>query len=359
MFPYRWLPIPKHVAQVLGVQTPVEAEIDLIEVGFGNPVPDLVRHGVTPARKQTVQVLLTASDHPNALAFGLALGLLSLRNRGHDALHLIGPGGAQSLAQVFKQHIRIGAKSIFDRLLLQIRAVRQRLDDQAQELERPLDQRHEPGSRQRIARPGLGGHLGEPPEDEPLPVQEDQLEIVVGDHPCQPGRGSPQARTRRLQRALARKKQNSKRRAKTRRNLARHHGRVAAARRDFLHKLSHGQASRHRVIAMEDLGMNALKRSFLARSVHDAAWTQLRDMLTYKAESAGGSVVLVDPRGTSRRCSGCGREPGRPKTLRDRVHGCDGCGLVLDRDVNAARNVLQLVQGPGTGLRPRSVRVAA
>ena len=82
-------------------------------------------------------------------------------------------------------------------------------------------------------------------------------------------------------------------------------------------------------------------------------------MLTCKAASAGGSVVLVDPCGTSRRCSGCGREPDGPKTLADRVHGCDGCGLVLDRDVNAARNVLQLVQGPGTGLRPRSVRVAA
>ena len=105
--------------------------------------------------------------------------------------------------------------------------------------------------------------------------------------------------------------------------------------------------------------MNALKRSFLARSIHDAAWTQLRDMPACKAESAGGSVVLVDPRGTSRRCSGCGAEPDRPKTLADRVHSCDRCGLVLDRDVNAARNVLQQLKGPGTGLRSRSVRVAA
>ncbi len=168
-----------------------------------------------------------------------------------------------------------------------------------------------------------------------------------------------QRKTQRLQRALARKERRSKRRAKARRNLARRHARVAAERRDFLHKLSHGLASRHRVIAMEDLGMNALKRSFLARSVHDAAWTQLRDMPTYKAESAGGSVILVDPRGTSQRCSGCGREPDRAKTLADRVHDCDGCGLVLDRDVNAARDVLQRVQRPGTGLRSRSVRVAA
>ncbi|MYH57565.1 MAG: transposase [Boseongicola sp. SB0675_bin_26] len=83
------------------------------------------------------------------------------------------------------------------------------------------------------------------------------------------------------------------------------------------------------------------------------------DVVTCKAESADGSVVLVDPRGTSRRCSGCGRDPDRPKTLGERVHGCDGCGRVHGRDVNAAHNVLHLVQGPGTGLRSRSVRVAA
>ncbi len=80
---------------------------------------------------------------------------------------------------------------------------------------------------------------------------------------------------------------------------------------------------------------------------------------SHEAGSAGGSVVLVDPRGTSQRCSGCGAEPDRPKTLADRVHGCDVCGLVLDRDVNDARNVLQQLKGPGTGLRSRSVRVAA
>ncbi len=149
-----------------------------------------------------------------------------------------------------------------------------------------------------------------------------------------------QARTCRLQRALSRKRRNSR-------------------RRDFLHRLSHDLARRHRVIAMEDLNMEALKRSFLARSIHDAAWTQLRDMLTYKAASAGGSVVLVDPRGTSQRCSGCGLAPDRPRTLADRMHECGGCGLVMDRDVNAARNVLLRLKGPGTGLRPRSGRVAA
>ena len=111
---------------------------------------------------------------------------------------------------------------------------------------------------------------------------------------------------------LAWKERRSKRRGMARRNLARHHARVAAGRRGFLHKLSHDLAARHRVIAMEDLNMDALKRSMLAKSIRDAAWTQLRDMLGYKAKSAGGSVVLVDPRGPSRRCSGYGHAPDRP-----------------------------------------------
>ncbi|MDE2788875.1 MAG: transposase [Paracoccaceae bacterium] len=68
-------------------------------------------------------------------------------------------------------------------------------------------------------------------------------------------------------------------------------------------------------------------------------------MLAYMAESAGGSVALVDPRGTSQQCSGCGLQPERRKTLADRAHECDSCGLVMDRDVNAARNVLLRFQG--------------
>ncbi len=90
-----------------------------------------------------------------------------------------------------------------------------------------------------------------------------------------------QARTQRLQRALVQKERRTERRARARRNLARHHGRVAA-RRDFLRKLSHGLAPRHRVIAMEDLNMEALKRSMPARPVPDAAWTRFRDMPGWK-----------------------------------------------------------------------------
>jgi putative transposase len=95
----------------------------------------------------------------------------------------------------------------------------------------------------------------------------------------------------------------------------------------------------------------------LARSVHDAAWSQLVQCVTYKAEGAGTTVALVDPRGTSQECPDCGAI--RAKRLSERKHTC-GCGCDLDRDVAAARIVLQrATSGPGTGLRAPSQRVAA
>ena len=67
-------------------------------------------------------------------------------------------------------------------------------------------------------------------------------------------------------------------------------------------------------------------------------------MLRYKEEETGGRVVFVDPRGTSQRCSGCGEVV--VKSLSVRVHVCPFCGLVLDRDLNASRNVLEIGRGP-------------
>ena len=72
----------------------------------------------------------------------------------------------------------------------------------------------------------------------------------------------------------------------------------------------------------------------------DATWGKLRVMTAYKAERRGGRVILVNPDGTSQKCSGCG---GRvPKSLSERVHECMKCGLTIDRDINAARNILKL-----------------
>lgn len=165
------------------------------------------------------------------------------------------------------------------------------------------------------------------------------------------------AALRRHQRALARAKRGSNRRRKAKARLAAASARVANQRRDFAHKLSRSLADRFDLIAFENLNLAGLKRGMLARSVHDAAWSQIVQFTTYKAEGAGGSVVLVDPRGTSQTCPECGTI--KPKRLSERMHRCD-CGCTLDRDVAAAKVVLQrATSGPGTGLRTPSQRIAA
>lgn len=161
---------------------------------------------------------------------------------------------------------------------------------------------------------------------------------------------------RRRQRALARCKRGSRRRLKAKTRLAAGSARVARQRRDHLHKLSRSLVSRYQGIAFEDLNLTGLKRGMLARSVHDAAWSLLVQLTTYKAESADGSVVLVDPRGTSQTCPECGTI--KAKTLATRTHACE-CGAVLDRDVAAAMVVHQRAFGPGHGPRDISQRVAA
>lgn len=163
---------------------------------------------------------------------------------------------------------------------------------------------------------------------------------------------------RRLQRALARCKQGSRRRLKAKQRLARHKAHIANQRRDVLHKLSRSLVERYALIALEDLDVDRLARSMLAKAVHNAAWGQLRRFLEYKAASAGTRVEVVDPRGTSQTCPQCGDRVA--KTLSDRTHICS-CGCVMDRDVAAAVVILQRAQGmgPGTGLRSPSQRVTA
>lgn len=165
------------------------------------------------------------------------------------------------------------------------------------------------------------------------------------------------AALRRHQRALARCKRGSNRRRKAKARLATASAHVANQRRDFSHKLSRSLVERFGLIAFEKLNLNGLKRGMLARSVHDAAWSQLVQFTTYKAEGAGGSVVLVDPRGTSQTCPDCGTI--KPKRLSERMHRCD-CGCALDRDVAAAKVVLlRATSGSGTDLRTISQRIAA
>ena len=119
------------------------------------------------------------------------------------------------------------------------------------------------------------------------------------------------------------------------------HERIANRRYNFAHQISNQLVSKYGLIAFEDLNIkNMLKNHCVAKSISDAAWRMLVTTTSYKAESAGSKVVLVDPRNTSQLCSRCGVKV--PKSLSDRVHKCPQCGLVMDRDENAAINILRL-----------------
>lgn len=162
---------------------------------------------------------------------------------------------------------------------------------------------------------------------------------------------------RRAQRAVARKRRNSRRQRKAKLRVARISMRIANQRRDFSHKLSASLVGSYSHIAMENLNIKGLAAGMLAKSVHNAAWRQLVQFIGYKAECAGSVLKLVDPRGTSQTCPGCGTI--KRKALKERMHRCD-CGCVLDRDVAAAQIVLARADFPaGTVGQAPSQRIAA
>jgi putative transposase len=163
-------------------------------------------------------------------------------------------------------------------------------------------------------------------------------------------------RLRIAQRKLARRTRRSRRRQKARIELAQVHQHIGNQRRDFHHKAAHALVERYGCIAVEDLNIRGLAGSMLAKSVHDAGWSQFLSILSCKAACAGRTFVRVNPAGTTQQCSECGAH--MPKTLAEREHRCTACGLVLGRDLNAARNVLYLAQGLGWSLQAPTVEVA-
>ncbi|HEX6676095.1 MAG TPA: IS607 family element RNA-guided endonuclease TnpB [Actinomycetes bacterium] len=132
----------------------------------------------------------------------------------------------------------------------------------------------------------------------------------------------------------------------THRRLARMHARVANLRRDGLHKLTTELASNHGTVVVEHLNVaSMLGNRRLARRIVDAGWGELRRQLAYKTAWAGTRLVQADTfYPSSRTCSGCGHVKAK-LPLSERAYGCEQCGLVMDRDLNAARNLAQLVAG--------------
>ena len=148
------------------------------------------------------------------------------------------------------------------------------------------------------------------------------------------------------QRVVLRRKKGSHGRRKAVGNLQRAHQHVQRQRLDFHHKTALKLLRQYDTIYLEDLQVaNMVRNRHLAKSISDAAWAQFRSILTYKAACADKRVVAVPPAYTSQDCSGCGTRV--PKSLSVRTHVCPSCGLVLDRDENAARNI----QWAGQALR--------
>ncbi|HEX7163112.1 MAG TPA: IS607 family element RNA-guided endonuclease TnpB [Trebonia sp.] len=165
-------------------------------------------------------------------------------------------------------------------------------------------------------------------------------------------------RLRRASRACSRKQPGSARRRRSTARLARVHARVAAVRADALHKAATMLAERYETVVAEDLNVAGMTRNRrLARAVGDQGFGTLRRMLAYKTRWRGGTLVTADrffP--SSKKCSGCGAVKAK-LPLAERVYSCDGCGLVEDRDVNAARNLLSLAASGAERLNARGAAV--
>ena len=148
-----------------------------------------------------------------------------------------------------------------------------------------------------------------------------------------------ETKLRRLSRKLSLSKKDSKNRRKARTKLASHHRKMRNQRNDFLHKLSANIVKKHDTICVEDLCLKGLTRTKLAKSFSDAGLGSLAQMLEYKAKYRFGQVVKVGrffP--SSKTCSECGNR--QHLELSDRTWTCVGCGVIHDRDINAAINIL-------------------
>ena len=166
---------------------------------------------------------------------------------------------------------------------------------------------------------------------------------------------SAQAKLRILQRKVSRRAMGGSNRRKAVEVLQRQHEYISNSRKDFLNKLAHSLIVSYDFIALEDLQINGMVRNrHLSKSILDAGWGYLKQRLADKAVEAGRQVVLVNPAHTSKMCSSCGA-PFEDLTLADRWFECL-CGLSIDRDVNAALNILRVGQtrwskSTDTGLR--------
>ena len=144
------------------------------------------------------------------------------------------------------------------------------------------------------------------------------------------------------QRSLSRKKKGSKRRQKCKKQVSKCHTKIKNRRLDFVNKLAKRYVDNNEIVYIEDLQVkNMVQNKHLSKSISDVSWGLFRQKLEFKAEEAGRLVLAINPRNTSQICL-CDMMV--PKTLAVRVHKCPSCGLEMDRDTLAAKNILRFGQ---------------
>jgi len=138
---------------------------------------------------------------------------------------------------------------------------------------------------------------------------------------------------------FSKKNKNSRNRKKARLELTKLYEKIHSQRIDFLHKTTKMLIRDYDCIALEDLKPSRMKNKYLQFSINDVSWDKFAKLISYKAIEAGVGLDFVNPKNTSQNCSGCKKKV--RKKLSTRIHKCPYCRLVLDRDLNAALNILQ------------------
>jgi len=145
------------------------------------------------------------------------------------------------------------------------------------------------------------------------------------------------------QRNLCRKKKGSNGRSDARLLVAKAHEKINNQRNDFLHKVANEYINNFQTVYIEDLNIRGMvKNRHLSKSIADSSWGMFFNFLSYKAEGADRKVIKVPPHNTSQICSVCGKKV--QKSLAVRIHDCPFCNTILDRDHNAALNILRFGQ---------------
>jgi len=196
-------------------------------------------------------------------------------------------------------------------------------------------------------------------KEKPLPKTDKQIGVVLGIEKfavCSDKIEIPNPKH--MNRKLKQLQKQSKRYSKAKNNkdkedirkqkyrLAKLHNKIKNQRKDFLHKTSRELINNNDVIVVEDLNIqdmqkNGLGYKVLNRYIGDAGWNTFINMLFYKAEEAGRTIIKVNPRNTSKTCSQCGYI-NKELELKDRIYKCPQCNIEINRDYNASLNILGL-----------------